>query len=155
MKSMIAYSNRSCVTGKLLRTLLRIPRKRTQKRARVNYFLRWGNCESFPVAARMELNTREAVANASNKLRMMGLLAAAGIPIPKFAGRNTSLDEIKDANGKYYIRSNAGVVRYGDDFDWHNDAYATQPVPNKRREYRVHVFNGKILAIYEKVPHRS
>lgn len=153
MKGMIAYKSKSCVTGKLLRTILQVPRKRTEKRAKVDFFLRWGNSDPMPVSAKVELNSREAVANASNKLTMMGLLAANNIPIPKFAGRNVPLDDIKDENGKYYIRSNAGVVRYSDDFNNLTDAYATQPVPNKRREYRVHVFNSKIVAIYEKVPH--
>lgn len=152
---MIAYHAKSSTTGKLLRTLLSCPLKKTQRRARLDVLLRWGSSEVFSsTTARLELNTAEAVANASNKARMMGLLASAGdIPLPRMAGRNISLDEIKDETGNYYIRSNAGVVRYGNDFNHNTDAYATQPIPNKRREYRVHVFNGKIVAIYEKIPH--
>lgn len=154
MKTMIAYHSRSCVTGKLLRQILACPRKRTNKRAKLDVLIRWGSSEVFDrTTAKLELNTAEAVANASNKLRMIGLLAANNIPIPRVAGRNVSLDEIKDSTGNYYIRSNQGVVRYGNDFNASTDLYATQPIPNKRREYRVHVFNGKIIAIYEKIPH--
>lgn len=154
MKTMIAYHSRSCVTGKLLRTIMNCSRKRTQKRARLDVLLRWGSSEIFPTTStRLELNTAEAVANASNKLRMFGLLAAQGnIPLPLMAGGNRSLDEIKDSTGNYYIRSNQNVMRYGNDFNPSTDSYATQPILNKRREYRVHVFNSKIVAIYEKVP---
>ena len=51
-----------------------------------------------------------------------------------------------------YIRNKRGVVRYSNDFNPTNDMYFTQPVKSKRREYRVHVFNGKVIGIYEKVP---
>jgi len=155
MKTMIAYHSKSCVTGKLLRSILHCSRKRTQKRVKLDVLLRWGSSEVFNAATtKLELNTATAVANASNKLRMFGLLAADGtIPLPQMAGRNIPLDDIKDATGNYYIRSNANVIRYGNDFNPATDAYATQPIPNKRREYRVHVFNSKIVAIYEKIPH--
>lgn len=149
---MIAYHSKTSTTGKLLRTLLAVPRKRTQRRAKVDYFLRWGTSEQFPVRARVELNSIQAVANTTNKLRMLELLADAGLPTPSFTTDSSGLDGIKDATGNYYIRSKLGVVRYSNDFN-SGDSYASQPIPNKRREYRVHVFNSKIIAIYEKVPH--
>lgn len=154
MKMMIAYHNRSCVTGRLLRQILNIPRKRTQKRANLSVLLRWGNSESFPTSrVQLELNTAEAVSNASNKLRMMQLLKENNISMPEFTTTLDNIESMKDESGNYYIRSKQGVVRYGNDFNPITDSYASKPIPNKRREYRVHVFNGKIVAIYEKIPH--
>jgi glutathione synthase/RimK-type ligase-like ATP-grasp enzyme len=151
MKAMIAYHKRSCVTGKLLRSLLNIPRKRTQKRTSLDVFIRWGNAESFPVNARLELNTRDAVTNASNKLRMLQLLKANNIPSVDFTTDPSQIVDFLDESGNCYIRDNLGVVRYGNDFS-SLDQYASRPVANKKREYRVHVFNSQVVAIYEKIP---
>lgn len=151
---MIAYHNRSCVTGRLLRRILSIPRKQTQRRANLSVLLRWGNSETFNgTRVGIELNTAEGVSNASNKLRMMQLLKASNIPMPEFTTTLDNIESFKDETGNYYIRSRAGVVRYGNDFNPMNDLYASKPIVNKRREYRVHVFNSKIVAIYEKIPH--
>lgn len=154
MKSMIAYKPCTSTTGKLLRTILSMPRKRSQRRASVDVFLRWGTSDSFPVRAKIELNTREAVARATNKLVMMRALQAGAIPMPQFA---TTVEELTalttQPTDMVYIRSKQGVVRYANDFNPSSDLYASLPIKNKRREYRVHVFNGKIIAIYEKVPH--
>lgn len=145
MKAMIAYKSQSCVTGKLLRQALNVPRKKTQRLARLDYFLRWGNSDSFPVRAKVELNTSQAVANATNKLRMLQLLKAAEIPVPEFFTEGTPSTEV-------YIRDRMGVTRFGGDFSPSADSYFTLPIENKRREYRVHVFNGEIISIYEKIP---
>ena len=148
MRAMIAYKSQSCVTGKLLRQALSVPRKRTQKLARLDYFLRWGNSDSFPVRAKVELNTAQAVANATNKLRMLQLLKAAEIPVPEFFTEGTPSTEV-------YIRDRAGVTRFGSDFSPSADQYFSLPIENKRREYRVHVFNSEIVSIYEKIPRES
>lgn len=145
MKAMIAYKSQSCITGKLLRQKLSIPRKRTQRRARLDYFLRWGNSDEFPVRARVELNTAEAVSNATNKLKMLRLLKQAEIPVPEFFTDGTP-------EGEVYIRDRQGVTRFGSDFSPITDQYYSLPIQDKRREYRVHVFNSEIVSIYEKIP---
>ena len=156
MKMMIAYHNRSCVTGRLLRQILNVQRKRTQKRANLSVLLRWGSSETFPTSrVQLELNTAQAVSNASNKLRMMQLLKENNISMPEFTTTSDNIESMKDETGNYYIRSKQGVVRYGNDFNPTTDSYASKPIVNKRREYRVHVFNGKIVAIFEKIPHGS
>jgi glutathione synthase/RimK-type ligase-like ATP-grasp enzyme len=152
MKTMIAYKKQSCVTGKLLRTIMSIRRKTSSRRAKVDAFIRWGNSDPMPVRAKVELNTSEAVARTTNKLSMIQTLAAANLPTLEFTTDSSVAETFKDDQGKYYIRSKLGVVRYDSDFNPVSDAYASKPVPNKRREYRVHVFNSKIIAIYEKVP---
>jgi hypothetical protein len=82
---------------------------------------------------------------------MITTLASAGIPVPKYSNTIGIADCPPDRSGNYYIRSNLGVVRYGNDFGV-NDSYVTSPIPYKRREYRVHVFCGKVIGIYEKIP---
>ena len=134
MKTMIAYHSRSCVTGKLLRQLLNCPRKRTNKRAKLDVLIRWGSSEVFDqTTAKLELNTAAAVSNASNKLTMMNLLKANNTPMPLFTTAADQIETIKDATGNYYIRPRQGVVRYGNDFNASSDLYASQPVPNKLR----------------------
>jgi len=145
MKGMIAYKPQTSKTGKLLKQLLTVKRKKTQKRARLNYFLRWGNSDTYPIRTQLELNSLQSVRNTTNKLRMLTILFEAGIPVPEFS---TTVNDSND----YYIRSKTGVTRYGNDFSPELDSYVTKPIENKRREYRVHVFNSKIIAIYEKIP---
>lgn len=153
MKTMIAYSNRSCVTGKELREALDAIRKLTNKKAKCDLFIRWGNTEEYPrLKYKKELNSREAVLRTTNKLEMLQTLQSANIPIIKFNTDPNLVQDFYDRTGNFYIRSKKGVVRYGNDFNPTLDAYYSTPVRFKRREYRVHVFNGKVLGAYEKVP---
>jgi hypothetical protein len=144
---MIAYKKQSCVTGKLLKSLLNVKKKVSNRRTRTDFFLRWGNSDSFPVRTRLELNTREAVLNTTNKLKMITILKDSGIPVPEFSTDQSLI------TGDVYIRNRLGVTRFGSDFSPWTDLYFSKPIENKKREYRIHVFNSKIIAMYEKVPH--
>lgn len=153
MKTLVCYSDKACVTGKAIRERFNALRKRTDKKARCDLFIRWGSTERFPATKyKLELNTAEAVGNATNKKRMLELLDAAEIPVPEFSSNLDDMARLCDEDGNVYIRNKYGVVRYANDFNPTTDSYYTKPVPNKRREYRVHVFNGKVIGIYEKVP---
>lgn len=153
MKTMIAYSNRSCVTGKELREALDATRKKTDRRAKCDLFIRWGTTDQFDnLKYKKELNTLEAVLRTTDKLTMLQTLLAAGIATLDFSSDPAAIDSFKDKEGNVYIRNRQGVVRYGNDFNPSRDSYYSRPVRFKRREYRVHVFNGKILGAYEKVP---
>lgn len=162
MKFVILYSNKSSKTGKdLLRKFSTVARKafrkRTSKRYTADLVLRWGSTEEFPrLTSRVELNTLEATRNASNKKVMMQKLIEAGISTPDIVldlqnVEQEELNDHKDESGKFYVRGANQEVRYTDTIR-SGDLYVSRPVPNKRREYRVHIFNGKILEIYEKVP---
>lgn len=153
MKTYIVYSNKSSVTGRGLKESLLTKRKRTNKKAKCDLLVRWGSTESFPtLQAKRELNSLEAVQRTANKLLMIQTLSTAGVPVPEFGTDDSNLEQCKDRSGNLYIRNKLGVVRYGNDFNASTDLYFTKPVPFKRREYRVHVFNSKIIGIYEKVP---
>ena len=137
MKTMIAYSNRSCVTGKELREKLEAIRKKTAKKAKCDLFIRWGNTEEFPnLKYKKELNTLSAVLRTTNKLVMLQTLLEAGVSTLEFSTDPAQLDSFKDRSGNVYIRNKAGVVRYGNDFSSDRDAYFSRPVRFKRREYQ-------------------
>ena len=153
MKTIICYSNRSSTTGKALRQKFRALRKRTDKKAKCDLFIRWGSTETFTrTRSAIELNTAAAVKNTVNKLAMLEILAASQIPVPEFNNTTEEVANHVNRDGMMYIRNKNGVVRYGNDFNVATDSYYTKPIQFKRREYRVHVFNGKVIGIYEKVP---
>ena len=153
MKIFITYSGKSSLTGKAIREEMRILRKKTHKKARCDILIRWGSTQEFPnLKPKLELNNLDAVKRATNKLLMLQTLAAAGITVPMFNTTVEDVDQYKDKSGNFYIRNKQGVVRYGNDFTPSTDLYYSKPVLFKRREYRVHVFRGKILGIYEKIP---
>ncbi len=162
MKFTILYSGASSKTGRdLLNKFKPLStkafRKRTDKKLNTDVVLRWGSTESFSrLRSRLELNSLEAVTNASNKKRMMEILVASGIPTPKilFSPSTQStevVDEYRDDSGGFFIRGANQEVRYDDEVRT-GDLYVSMSVENKRREYRVHVFNGEVIAIYEKIP---
>lgn len=153
MKTMIAYSNRSYVTGKELREALYAIRKKTNRKAKCDLFIRWGTTEQFDfIRYKKELNTRESVLRTTNKLDMLQTLSNSGISTIEFSSDVALLNTLADHTGNVYIRNRQGVVRYGNDYNALTDLYYSRPIRFKRREYRVHVFNGKVLGAYEKVP---
>jgi len=159
MKFTILYSDKSSKTGRDLLNKFKplstkALRKRTDKRLKTDVVLRWGSTETFNrLTSRIELNSVQAVTNASNKLTMMRNLVAASIPTPEilFDLTNTeNLDNYRDEAGGFFVRGSNQEVRYDDTLK-RGDLYVSKPLPNKRREYRVHVFNGEVIAIYEKI----
>lgn len=152
----ILYSKASSKTGAALKRAFsdlgarRVLIKRTDKRCNVDAVLRWGSSTRFTNLGRqVELNSSYAVARTTDKLAMLTTLKNRGVPVPEF---NTTPDEsLKDKYGNFYIRTSGGKVRYGADVT-PRDLYYSKPIALKRREYRVHVFNGAIWALYEKTP---
>lgn len=165
MKFTILYSGRSSKTGKdLLNKFKPLSskafRKRTNRKLKTDVILRWGSTEIFTkLQSKLELNSLQAVENASNKLKMMQILVGANIPTAEIlfspsSQNDETLDNFRDDNGAFYIRGSNHEVRY-DDTVTSRDLYVSKPILNKRREYRVHVFNGEVIAIYEKVPNEE
>lgn len=153
MKTMIAYSRRSCVTGKEIKQVLGAIKKVTNRKAKCDLFIRWGSTEQFDrLKFKHEVNKLDAVKRTSNKLVMLQTMQAAGVTCIEFSSDASVLDSFKDSSGNVYIRNKLGVVRYANDFDANFDSYFSKPVANKRREYRVHVFRNKVLGAYEKIP---
>lgn len=160
MKLTILYSNKSSKTGKSLVSKFRpltskVIKKRTNKRLKTDVLLRWGSTESFSrLTSRVELNTLQAVNNASSKLDMMRILVGASIKTPEILfdlSNSEALESMRDESGGFYVRGFNQEMRYDDEIK-RGDLYVSKPILNKRREYRVHVFNGEVIAMYEKVP---
>lgn len=153
-----AYSGASHVTGRKLWEALkddpRVNVTKVRKNRRVkhtNLFIRWGNTRSFSPENTECLNTQEATLRASDKGAMMrALVNDPKVNTPEVFFPEDTLFQPKDGT-KLYIRGRNNVVRYGETLR-STDKYATLPIKNKRREYRVHVFKDSVVAIYEKVP---
>ena len=159
----IAYTNKSSKTGKaiflslkqmgLFSSVRRVLNERNVSAASV--FLRWGNSVSKTPRNSIVLNSQEAVANASLKGRMMRILKRANIPSPEVVFLEGSTDDqvnaLKNREGFFFVRQKNNVTRYDNTFNRQTDIYVSKEI-NKTREYRVHVFNNEIMAIYEKIP---
>jgi hypothetical protein len=153
MKVFIAYTNKSCVTGKALKLAIEGRRKITNRKAKCDLFIRWGSTDEFPnTRSTKQLNSLDAVKRTVDKIQMLTVLRDAGIPTPEFNTDSSLISNFNDDTGNVYIRSKDGVVRYASDYCPIRDSYYSKPIPLKRREYRVHVFNSKVIGIYEKVP---
>ena len=85
MKVFIAYSDRSCVTGKALKLALEGKRKVTNRKAKCDLFIRWGNTQDFAsLTSVKQLNSLESVKRTVNKLEMLRALSSANVPVPLF-----------------------------------------------------------------------
>ena len=152
----ISFNSRTGKTARNLRSVLakkmpqhevrRIRRgKRFLKRADV--LLQWGDASSNPqVEPSITMNKR--LANASNKLQMIRKLKEGNISTPEF---------VESTDGTYtmpvFIRNCNDQVEFRD-FAISGDRYATAPI-DKVNEYRVHIFMGKLVGVYKKIPNEG
>lgn len=161
MRLTIAYPQKGAATGfELFKALRDSGRftwvKRTYRRdfdRNTDILLRWGDAQDYSLkAGAIELNSRQAVANASNKTTMMRLLAnSKDVREPKVLFLpGTVTGEYKNKEGNFYVRGGNGAVRF-DNRTQAGDLYVTKPIL-RTHEYRVQVFNGQIIGIYEKMP---
>lgn len=164
MKLVLLFSNPSSLTGKALANELRtreevtkldvVRKNKTVRKS--DAYIRWGNSSSFSPEGKVILNNKESVSSASNKLLMMRrLVEAEGVETPEILFLNgqqydvDTLNHYRDENGMFFIRGSKSI-RYCNELR-HGDLYISKPV-NKTREYRVHVFDGRVIGIYEKIP---
>jgi len=162
MNICIQYTKKSCKTGLALYEALRNKSRHVIKRAfkslplpSTDVLIRWGNA-STSVNCR-ELNTRQAVCNASNKKKMMQLLVAnETIRTPEVTFLPEGNDILRSMNSTdyVYVRDSLTMnVRYCMVRDIRStDLYMSKPITNRTHEYRVQVFNGEVVGIYEKIP---
>lgn len=117
--------------------------------------IRYGNSTSMTPRNTLEINTPEAVKKASNKLLMLQTLIANNISLPVNVMNfdADSLNSVRNEEGYFFVRGSNGSVRY-DNVTRYGDLYATKEIKNKR-EYRVHVFDGKIMGVYRKQPNNE
>lgn len=164
----VAYVQRTCKTGFALYKALKASRKfrwvkRTYNRSfdeRTDVLLRWGSSEEFPLKQTcIEINSKDAVSNASVKETMLRLLnEEQEVSTPKvlFLKNTTVTPELLEEyrhDGNFYVRGSNMEVRY-DNTTKVGDVYLTKPI-QRAREFRVQVFNDKIVKMYEKVPNEE
>ncbi len=153
----ILYNKRSCVTGKQLFDEMKKSQTGWRRRTRSNpvdceVVLRWGNTYT-PANAPVVLN--ENLENASNKLRMMQLFYEFKQENQDFSPLPVSFDNPEDVavDGYVYARNNVDHVKYRSlSACLQSDRYFSKPILSNKREYRVHIIDGKTVGVYEKIP---
>ncbi len=120
--------------------------------------INWGNSKAFS-HTRM-LNKPQAIAMASNKLKALQQLKAAGIPIPAFTSSKEQASEWQEDGFRVVCRTllsshsgNGIVIAQPDDALPYAPLYTKYQ--KKDSEFRVHVFNGKVLDVCEKRKRRG
>lgn len=166
----IMYNSRTCVTGRALFDQLKSKRLRgfsfrrcnaNPPRSTPDFVIRWGNSLHDVPESTTELNSKECLRNTTDKKKMLNILSEAdGVRIPDTAFNNGNItefsaaaSELRDSNGCFFVRDQNDHVRY-DSSVRSTDKYVTRNV-NKTHEYRIHVFNGRTVGVYEKVPEDS
>ena len=171
----IAFNKRSSVTARLLCDFLNengvkcrmINSKKFKHKP--SLLLRWGNSYLSAPEGCEEINSIEAVKRASSKLLMAHtLINAEGVNFPPAYISPLRSIEIANAlnlgtdqsslakwgimeNGmELYYRNSSAIVRRRNNYI-EGDLYGTKPI-DRAREFRVHVFDGKTIGVYEKVP---
>lgn len=150
----VAINKKSSVTGKNLAKALNARTiNRRRFKFRPSFLIRWGNSYNSPNGRCIELNSKQAVANASNKLLMAKILSSAeGVNFPKvyFPVNGTFPEEVINSERPKYFRNRFNQARKRVR-PIEGDLYCVEDV-DKEREFRVHIFNGKTIGVYEKVP---
>lgn len=152
----VAYNKRSCKTGRALFEKLkalgvrdcRIRRSSRRPQKKPDIVLRWGSAADIGwTGTIIDPNTQEGVRNASNKLAMIRILAdTEGVSVPevRYPGQG------RLPSGDWFVRNFHHQIRDRNNFI-SGDLYAVKAI-DKVMELRVHVFNGRVVGVYEKVP---
>ncbi len=105
--------------------------------------IRWGDAGAVRYKPSRLLNSKQGVANASNKFRSLEMMYNAGVNVPPHSTNK------RDLNGTILGRRNRH--RGGTDIDVNGTGdFYTRYLP-ATNEYRVHVFNSRIIGVQEKV----
>jgi glutathione synthase/RimK-type ligase-like ATP-grasp enzyme len=153
MSDYIFFHNISSLTGKELKKELHIDGGTTGPESKPNKMIRWGNSAESRYSARdAALNKKDALNNAADKERALQLMASANVKVPPHATRFEG-DLLIGRTSNHTQGSGAFLITSQRDFDLasrnlhctHFMAY----VPTER-EYRAHVFRGKVIAMAEK-----
>lgn len=155
----IAPYNMGSESAKLLARELGVLRIRGDKwLKRGSIILNWGRSElepksRWPVSV---INEARAVANAKNKLKAFELMRNIGVPIPEFT---TNPEQVRAwLRQESVVYGRAQVAGQGG-AGIHILTPETTPIPNlplytrgivKAHEYRVHVFNGRVIDFAKK-----
>jgi len=122
-----------------------------------HHVINWGNTKwGVPVACRV-YNRPECVAIAINKLTAFETMRQAGVPIPEFTTDKEVASKWKGGVVCRKILTGSG----GDGIVFSKQAVDIIPAKmytryvKKSREYRVHVFQGRVIGCKRKIKHKD
>ncbi len=157
----LLYSNGTSTTGRALAERLGIRGGTHPPTERIGVLIRWGSTERVQLVPRFVLNRANAISLATDKIRSLETLKTQGVTVPDI----TSLDAANAAKGLIKLPA-LGRKRHhtqGQDIVLCMQAadvkrciargesdYFVNYIPTKR-EYRLHVFNNKIIRINQKL----
>lgn len=165
----VSYHNRSCVSGRALVAALNelqaggykwrpiIHRRKMKHPAAL--LLRWGDSSDWAVPR--DFPSQEAILNATRKQQMMETMKRSGVPVPPLVLNENPATFVEEGielariNGHEhaYIRGANDSVRFDSVYNLQpNDQYMTLPLRHGR-EFRVHVYEGRVIGLYEKLPY--
>lgn len=151
----VLYAGASHVTGKKLAHYLGIEDYgKNDPDRRVDQLLRWGSRRSIRfIPSDQTINLRRAIGNASDKLDALGMMERAGVPVPNYSTSYSQLNfpMLARTNGDMQGRGIVPIMQ-SQDISANNlspDFYS-EYVPTKL-EYRVHVVDGEIVKVSQKV----
>lgn len=143
--------------GRLLGNALGIPhgRRADMPDERFDYVIRYGcRARIRYIPTVRTLNKMSAIGANTNKYNSLQLMQAAGIPVPSFNTTPEGLDYPMLGRVSNHMRGR-GITLFLQpndvQFMEHQSTHYMEYVP-KEKEWRVHVVNGRILCILEKVP---
>jgi len=151
----VLYAGASHVTGKKLAHYLGIDSygKHDPDR-RVDQLLRWGSRKSITyIPDQQTVNLRRAIQKASDKVTAMEEMERAGVPVPNYSTsyQNLNFPMLARANGDMQGRGIVPIMQSQDiEANSMNPDFYTEYVPTKL-EYRVHVIDGEIVKVSQKV----
>ena len=125
-----------------------------------HFVINWGN-HHVPTWWTTGLNHPTRVDHSSNKLRALQTMRAANISIPEFttdqAQAQAWIREGKVVVGRRVLNGSKGIGC----IVWDKETDTATPCPlytkhlRHRREFRIHVFNGRIIDMVEKLKRRG
>lgn len=155
MANRILYTNSTSVTGRALKEILGIQGSTNPGDARVDTLIRWGSATRSPKKPRRIINKRTAVEVASNKLTAFDRLIEGHVRIPPIfkpeqINHHTPFPLLarraRGQGGKDIVL----CMQRSDIPRMNNVSFYSHYIPTAR-EFRVHVFQGEVLKISEKI----
>ena len=139
----------------------RIKHKNSRFRGRNKVVINWGS-SSLPESTRnaIIINRPEAVARAANKLSTFEVLSDARVDLPKWSTTRAGAENLLEQGNKIFCRtkltghSGEGIV-IAETTDELVDAPLYTVWHRINKEYRVHVFDGKVIHAQRKARKRE
>lgn len=149
----LLYSRHGHRTGQRLAEYLGVPHGRDPPGERQDHLLRWGTSQSVGYIPEIQTwNLKRAIENTTDKYNALRMLDERGIPVPPYSRDPSVLEYPMLGRREQHARGNdINLVLQEQDIYESEAEYYVQYVPTKY-EFRVHVINGDIVRVAQKVP---